>query len=261
VDYTQYGIKDAIVVDNTGMWRDRDGLALHLQSQGAKKVVLTAPGKGDIKNIVYGVNDCEIADDDTIMSAASCTTNAITPVLKALDEKYGIANGHVETVHSYTNDQNLIDNFHKGERRGRSAPLNMVLSETGAATAVAKAYPKLAGKLTGNAIRVPTPNVSMAILNLNLDTATTKEEVNAYLQHTSLFSDLQHQIDYTQSTEIVSSDLVGARAASVVDSSATIVADNRLTLYVWYDNEFGYSCQVMRVVADMAGISAPSLPA
>ena len=261
VDYTQYGIKDAIVVDNTGMWRDRDGLGLHLQSKGAKKVVLTAPGKGDIKNIVYGVNDNEIADNDTIMSAASCTTNAITPVLKALDEKYGIANGHVETVHSYTNDQNLIDNFHKGERRGRSAPLNMVLSETGAATAVAKAYPKLAGKLTGNAIRVPTPNVSMAILNLNLDTATTKEDVNAYLQHTSLFSDLQHQIDFTQSTEIVSSDLVGARAASVVDSSATIVAENRLTLYVWYDNEFGYSCQVMRVVADMAGISAPSLPA
>ncbi len=261
VDYTQYGIKDAIVVDNTGMWRDRDGLGLHLQSKGAKKVVLTAPGKGDIKNIVYGVNDSEIADNDTIMSAASCTTNAITPVLKALDEKYGIANGHVETVHSYTNDQNLIDNFHKGERRGRSAPLNMVLSETGAATAVAKAYPKLAGKLTGNAIRVPTPNVSMAILNLNLDTATSKEDVNAYLQHMSLFSDLQHQIDFTQSTEIVSSDLVGARAASVVDSSATIVADKRLTLYVWYDNEFGYSCQVMRVVADMAGISAPSLPA
>ncbi|MCP3428576.1 glyceraldehyde-3-phosphate dehydrogenase [Opacimonas viscosa] len=261
VDYTQYGIKDAIVVDNTGMWRDRDGLGLHLQSKGAKKVVLTAPGKGDIKNIVYGVNDSEIADNDTIMSAASCTTNAITPVLKALDEKYGIANGHVETVHSYTNDQNLIDNFHKGERRGRSAPLNMVLSETGAATAVAKAYPKLAGKLTGNAIRVPTPNVSMAILNLNLDSATSKEDVNAYLQHMSLFSDLQHQIDFTQSTEIVSSDLVGARAASVVDSSATIVADKRLTLYVWYDNEFGYSCQVMRVVADMAGISAPSLPA
>lgn len=261
VDYTQYGIKDAIVVDNTGMWRDRDGLGLHLQSKGAKKVVLTAPGKGDIKNIVYGVNDSEIADNDTIMSAASCTTNAITPVLKALDEKYGIANGHVETVHSYTNDQNLIDNFHKGERRGRSAPLNMVLSETGAATAVAKAYPKLASKLTGNAIRVPTPNVSMAILNLNLDTATSKEDVNAYLQHMSLFSDLQHQIDFTQSTEIVSSDLVGARAASVVDSSATIVADKRLTLYVWYDNEFGYSCQVMRVVADMAGISAPSLPA
>ena len=178
VDYTQYGIDNAIVVDNTGMWRDRDGLGIHLQSKGAKKVLLTAPGKGDIKNIVHGVNHTDILDSDVIMSAASCTTNAITPVLKVLDEKFGILNGHVETVHSYTNDQNLIDNFHKGERRGRSAPLNMVLSETGAATAVAKAFPKLAGKLTGNSIRVPTPNVSMAILSLNLETATTKDEVN-----------------------------------------------------------------------------------
>jgi glyceraldehyde 3-phosphate dehydrogenase len=260
VDYTQYGINNAIVVDNTGMWRDRDGLGMHLQSKGAKKVLLTAPGKGDIKNIVHGVNHADILDSDTIMSAASCTTNAITPVLKALDEKFGITNGHVETVHSYTNDQNLIDNFHKGERRGRSAPLNMVLSETGAATAVAKAFPKLAGKLTGNAIRVPTPNVSMAILSLNLERATTKDEVNDFLQYASLFSDLQHQIDFTQSTEIVSSDLVGARATSIVDSTATIVAGNRVNLYVWYDNEFGYSCQVMRVVRDMAGITSPTLP-
>jgi glyceraldehyde 3-phosphate dehydrogenase len=260
VDYTQYGINNAIVVDNTGMWRDRDGLGMHLQSKGAKKVLLTAPGKGDIKNIVHGVNHADILDSDTIMSAASCTTNAITPVLKALDEKFGITNGHVETVHSYTNDQNLIDNFHKGERRGRSAPLNMVLSETGAATAVAKAFPKLAGKLTGNAIRVPTPNVSMAILSLNLERATTKDEVNDFLQYASLFSDLQHQIDFTQSTEIVSSDLVGARATSIVDSTATIVAENRVNLYVWYDNEFGYSCQVMRVVRDMAGITSPTLP-
>lgn len=260
VDYTQYGINNAIVVDNTGMWRDRDGLGMHLQSKGAKKVLLTAPGKGDIKNIVHGVNHSDILDSDLIMSAASCTTNAITPVLKALDEKFGIVNGHVETVHSYTNDQNLIDNFHKGERRGRSAPLNMVLSETGAATAVAKAFPKLAGKLTGNAIRVPTPNVSMAILSLNLATNTTKDEVNDFLQYASLFSDLQHQIDFTQSTEIVSSDLVGARATSIVDSTGTIVAENRVNLYVWYDNEFGYSCQVMRVVRDMAGITSPTLP-
>lgn len=260
VDYTQYGIDNAIVVDNTGMWRDRDGLGIHLQSKGAKKVLLTAPGKGDIKNIVHGVNHTDILDSDVIMSAASCTTNAITPVLKVLDEKFGILNGHVETVHSYTNDQNLIDNFHKGERRGRSAPLNMVLSETGAATAVAKAFPKLAGKLTGNSIRVPTPNVSMAILSLNLETATTKDEVNDYIQYASLFSDLQHQIDFTRSTEIVSSDLVGARATSIIDSSATIVSENRVNLYVWYDNEFGYSCQVMRVVRDMAGITSPTLP-
>lgn len=261
VDYTKYGIDNAIVVDNTGMWRDRDGLGLHLKAKGAAKALLTAPGKGDIKNIVHGVNHEDILTEDTILSAASCTTNAITPVLKALDEEYGIDSGHVETVHSFTNDQNLIDNYHKADRRGRSAPLNMVITETGAAKAVAKAYPKLAGKLTGNAIRVPTPNVSMAILNLNLKTSTDKLAVNEFLRDTALFSSLQHQIDYTASKEIVSTDLVGSRAASVVDSQATIVADNRLTLYVWYDNEFGYSCQVMRVVRDMAGITFPTLPA
>lgn len=261
VDYTKYGINDAIVVDNTGMWRDRDGLGLHLKSKGAAKALLTAPGKGDIKNIVHGVNHEDVVASDTILSAASCTTNAITPVLKALNEEYGIESGHVETVHSFTNDQNLIDNYHKADRRGRAAPLNMVITETGAAKAVAKAYPKLAGKLTGNAIRVPTPNVSMAILNLNLKTSTDKLAVNEFLRDTALFSGLQHQIDYTASKEIVSTDLVGSRAASVVDSQATIVADNRLTLYVWYDNEFGYSCQVLRVVRDMAGITFPTLPA
>ena len=260
IDYTQYGIEDAIIVDNTGMWRDRDGLGLHLKSKGAAKAVLTAPGKGDIKNIVHGVNHQDIKSDDTILSAASCTTNAITPVLKALDEEYGIVNGHVETVHSYTNDQHLIDNYHKADRRGRSAPLNMVITETGAAKAVSKAYPKLAGKLTGNAIRVPTPNVSLAILNLNVDKQTDKIAVNEFLRDAALFSSLQHQIDYTASREIVSSDLVGSRAASVVDSQATIVAENRITLYVWYDNEFGYSCQVMRVIRDMAGIAFPTVP-
>ncbi len=262
VDYTQYGIDNALIIDNTGIWRDRDGLGLHLQAKGAAKALLTAPGKGDIKNIVYGVNHQDITTDDKIVSAASCTTNAITPVLKVLDEEYGIKNGHVETVHAFTNDQNLIDNYHKAERRGRSAPLNMVITETGAAKAVSKAYPKLEGKLTGNAIRVPTPNVSMAILNLNFEKeAGSKEAINDFLQSSALFSDLQHQIDFTSSTEIVSSDLVGARAASIVDSSATIVSGDRATLYVWYDNEFGYSCQVMRVAQDMAGIFAPSLPA
>ncbi len=262
VDYTQYGIDNALIIDNTGIWRDRDGLGLHLQAKGAAKALLTAPGKGDIKNIVYGVNHQDVTADDKIVSAASCTTNAITPVLKVLDEEYGIKNGHVETVHAFTNDQNLIDNYHKAERRGRSAPLNMVITETGAAKAVSKAYPKLEGKLTGNAIRVPTPNVSMAILNLNLEKeAGSKEAINDFLQNAALFSELQNQIDFTSSTEIVSSDLVGARAASIVDSAATIVSGDRATLYVWYDNEFGYSCQVMRVAQDMAGIFAPSLPA
>jgi glyceraldehyde 3-phosphate dehydrogenase len=260
VDYTQYGIDQAIVVDNTGMWRDEEGLSQHLQSKGVKKVLLTAPGKGDIKNIVYGVNDNDILPTDIILSAASCTTNAITPVLKALDEKFVINSGHVETVHSYTNDQNLIDNFHKGDRRGRSAPLNMVITETGAATAVAKAYPQLEGKLTGSSIRVPTPNVSLAILNLHLGESTDKTAINEYLRDIALFSPLQHQINFTASKEIVSSDLVGTRAPSVVDSQATIVAGNRATLYVWYDNEFGYSCQVMKVLQHMSDLVYPTLP-
>jgi len=260
VDYSQYGIEQAIVVDNTGMWRDEAGLGQHLQSKGIKKVLLTAPGKGGIKNIVYGVNDKDILDSDTILSAASCTTNAITPVLKALDEKFVIESGHVETVHSYTNDQNLIDNFHKGDRRGRSAPLNMVITETGAATAVAKAYPQLEGKLTGSSIRVPTPNVSLAILNLHLGESTDKTAVNEYLRDIALFSPLQHQINFTASKEIVSTDIVGTRAPSVVDSQATIVAGKRATLYVWYDNEFGYSCQVMKVLQHMAGLVYPTLP-
>ncbi|RHW77113.1 glyceraldehyde-3-phosphate dehydrogenase [Colwellia sp. RSH04] len=260
VDYTSYGINDALVVDNTGIWSDEDGLGQHLQSKGVAKVLLTAPAKGDIKNIVYGVNQDMILPEDKIVSAASCTTNAITPVLKAINDKFGIKNGHVETVHSYTNDQNLIDNYHKAPRRGRSAPLNMVISTTGAAKAVSKALPELKGLLTGNAIRVPTPNVSMAIMNLNLKAETDKTALNDYLRQISLDSDLQNQVDYTASTEIVSTDLVGSRYAGVVDSQATIVDGDRAVLYVWYDNEFGYSCQVVRVMLEMAGITVPTLP-
>ncbi|KAB7622785.1 glyceraldehyde-3-phosphate dehydrogenase [Alkalilimnicola sp. S0819] len=260
VDYTEYGIKNAIVVDNTGKWRDEEGLGLHLKSKGVSKVLLTAPGKGEMKNVVFGVNDDVIGPDDTLISAASCTTNAITPVLKALHDKYGVQSGHVETVHSYTNDQNLIDNYHNGARRGRSAALNMVMTETGAAKAVAKALPELKGKLTGNAIRVPTPNVSLAVLNLNLDKNATVEELNAYLREMALYSQLSEQIDYTASTEIVSTDLVGSRHAGVVDSSSTIANGNSCVLYVWYDNEMGYSCQVVRTMQKMAGLSFPFLP-
>ncbi|WP_448547300.1 glyceraldehyde-3-phosphate dehydrogenase [Thalassotalea fusca] len=261
IDYTQYGINDALVVDNTGIWSDEEGLGQHLQSKGVSKVLLTAPAKGDIKNIVYGVNHDMILDEDKIVSAASCTTNAITPVLKAVNDRFGIKNGHVETVHSYTNDQNLIDNYHKSPRRGRSAPLNMVITSTGAAKAVAKALPELKGLLTGNAIRVPTPNVSMAIMNLNLKEATTTDGLNDYLRQIALDSDLRNQVDYTASTEIVSTDLVGSRYAGVVDSEATIVDEDRAVLYVWYDNEFGYSCQVVRVMHEMANIKVPTLPA
>ncbi|MDF5615421.1 glyceraldehyde-3-phosphate dehydrogenase [Vibrio parahaemolyticus] len=260
VDYSVYGINNALVVDNTGVWRDSEGLSQHLACKGAEKVLLTAPGKGDIKNVVFGVNESVIQEDDTIISAASCTTNAITPVLKALNDKYGVLSGHIETVHSYTNDQNLIDNFHSGDRRGRSASLNMVLTSTGAAKAVAKALPELAGKLTGNAIRVPTPNVSMAVANLNLSTDVDRDSLNDYLREMALNSELSAQIDYTDSTEIVSTDLVGSRHAGVVDGQATIAQDKRCVLYIWYDNEFGYSCQVVHCMEQMMGVRYQTFP-
>jgi len=261
IDYTAYGIDRCILVDNTGAWRDREGLSRHLQAKGVAKVILTAPGKGDIKNIVAGINDQDIQQNDQILSAASCTTNAIVPVLKAADDEYGIVAGHVETVHAYTNDQNLIDNYHKAERRGRSAPLNMVLTETGAAKAVAKVLPNLEGKLTGNAIRVPTPNVSMAILNLTLVKPTTRDLLNEFMRETALHSNMKKQIDYSNSPEVVSSDFVGSRSACVFDAKATIVNGNQAVLYLWYDNEYGYSCQVYRVLERMAGIRYQTYPA
>jgi len=260
VDYTAYGINNAIVIDNTGAWRDEEGLGQHLKSKGASKVILTAPGKGAIKNIVSGVNSTDMASDDEILAAASCTTNAIVPVLKAMNDEFEIVHGHMETVHSYTNDQNLIDNYHKKNRRGRGAPLNMVITETGASSAVVRLLPELDGKLTGNAIRVPTPNVSLAILNLTLGRTTSEEELGEYLRNVSLHSDLQRQIDFTTSPDMVSSDLVGNRHACIVDGEATIVNENRVVLYVWYDNEFGYACQVVRVVQRWAGISYPLIP-
>lgn len=259
IDYTAYGINNAIVVDNTGAWRDRDGLSKHLESTGVDRVLLTAPGKGDIPNIVYGINE-DMIGDERVLSAASCTTNGITPVLKVINDRYGVKHGHVETVHSYTNDQNLADNFHKGDRRGRAAGLNMVLTETGAAKAVSKALPEFEGKLTGNAIRVPTPDVSMAVLNLDLEKDVEKDEVNNFLRRVSTHSNLRQQIDYINSPEVVSTDLLGTTHASVVDGLATIASGNHLVLYVWYDNEYGYSHQVVRVVEDIAGVRPRVFP-
>ena len=261
VDYAQYGIEHAVLVDNTGRWRDADGLALHLQNTGIARVLLTAPGKGEMLNVVYGVNNDKITDEHTIVSAASCTTNAITPVLKVLNDTFGVDKGHVETVHSYTNDQNLIDNFHKGDRRGRSAALNMVLTETGAAKAVSKALPEFEGKLTGNAIRVPTPDVSMAVLNLQFEREVTVEEINSLMEQVSLTGALRTQIDYVESPEIVSTDFVGSNRAGIVDGLATIATGDTAVVYVWYDNEYGYSCQVVRIVEQLAGSHPVHLPA
>ncbi|WP_262697484.1 MULTISPECIES: glyceraldehyde-3-phosphate dehydrogenase [Streptomyces] len=260
VDYTAYGIKDAILIDNTGKWRDREGLSKHLRP-GIDKVVLTAPGKGDVPNVVHGVNHDTIKPDERILSCASCTTNAIVPPLKAMADEYGVLRGHVETVHSFTNDQNLLDNYHKSDRRGRSAPLNMVITETGAASAVAKALPDLDAKITGSSIRVPVPDVSIAILNLRLARETTREEVLDHLREVSLTSPLKRQIDFISAPDAVSNDFIGSRHASIVDAGATKVEGDNAILYLWYDNEFGYSCQVIRVVQYVSGVEYPTYPA
>lgn len=260
VDYTAYGIKDAILIDNTGKWRDREGLSQHLRP-GIDKVVLTAPGKDDVPNIVHGVNHDTIKPDEQILSCASCTTNAIVPPLKAMADEYGVLRGHVETVHSFTNDQNLLDNYHKADRRGRSAPLNMVITETGAASAVAKALPDLKAPITGSSIRVPVPDVSIAILSLRLGRETTRAEVLDYLRDVSLTSPLKRQIDFTTAPDAVSSDFMGSRHASIIDAGATKVDGDNAILYLWYDNEFGYSCQVVRVVQHVSGVEYPTYPA
>ena len=203
IDYTDYGIKNALLIDNTGVWRDKEGLSTHLNCKGISKVLLTAPAKEGIKNIVHGINN-SIMEDDAILGAASCTTNAIVPTLKVLNDEFEIISGHIESVHSYTNDQNLIDNFHKKERRGRSAALNMVITETGAGKAVGQVLPELIGKLTANAVRVPTPNVSLAIMSLELSRNVTIEELNNFLRQKAFHSDLKEQIGFTNSPEVVS---------------------------------------------------------
>jgi glyceraldehyde 3-phosphate dehydrogenase len=256
IDYTTYGIQNALIIDNTGAFRDREALERHLQSKGVDKVLLTAPGKG-IPNIVHGVNHKNYdIKEHSIFSAASCTTNAITPVLKVMEEEFGVEHGHLETIHAYTNDQNLVDNFHNKYRRGRAAALNMVITETGAGKAVAKALPELEGKLTSNAIRVPVPNGSLAILNLNLKTKTSKEELNAAIKKAALEGDLVEQIKYSIDNELVSSDIVGVSAPAIFDSHASITDEltNAVVLYIWYDNEFGYSHQVIRLAKYISNV-------
>ncbi|MCD6018980.1 MAG: glyceraldehyde-3-phosphate dehydrogenase, type [Bacteroidetes bacterium] len=257
VDYTAYGIDNALLIDNTGVFRDDVELSRHLKAKGISKVLLTAPAKGNVPNVVHGVNH-ETVDvkKQQIFSAASCTTNAIMPILYVIDKELGIEKGHIETVHSYTNDQNLLDNYHKKSRRGRSAALNMVITETGAESALKKVLPHLAGKFTANSVRVPTPNVSLAILNLNINKEVTRDEVNEIIRNYALNGSLVEQIQYAFSNELVSSDIIGNPCPSVFDSNATIISPDKksIVLYVWYDNEYGYTRQVIRFSKHIAEV-------
>ncbi len=256
IDYTSYGIKDALVIDNTGVFRDKEALSRHLASKGVDKVLLTAPGKG-IPNIVYGVNHFDVDPDKiNIVSAASCTTNAIAPILKVIEDSYGLINGHLETIHAYTNDQNLVDNMHSKYRRGRAAALNIVITETGAGKAVTKTIPSLEGKLTSNAIRVPVPNGSLVVLNLHLEKTTSIDDINRTMKKYALQGDLVEQLKYSLNNELVSSDIVGSSAPAIFDSNATIVTEDGRTvvLYVWYDNEYGYSHQVIRLAKHISKV-------
>ena len=249
IDYTQHGITNALIIDNTGVFTTREALSRHLQAKGVSKVLLTAPGK-EVPNIVYGINQGLLdLENENIYSAASCTTNAISPILKVVNDKFGVVKGHIETVHAYTNDQNLLDNMHNKPRRGRSAAINMVITSTGAGSAVTKVIPELKDKLTANAVRVPTPNGSLAILSLELAKITSIEEINSVIKDAALNGDLVNQIYYSFDPELVSSDIIGNTCCSVFDSNATIASldGKNIVLYAWYDNEFGYTKQVIRL--------------
>ena len=219
VDYTKYGISNALVIDNTGAYRTRETLSLHLQARGVRKVLLTAPG-ADIPNIVYGVNHDQLPpDEEDLWSAGSCTTNAIAPIIHVLEHSFGIENGHIQSVHAYTNDQNLLDNMHKKDRRGRSAALNMVITETGATQAIEKVMPFIKGKMTSNAVRVPTPNGSLAIITANLKKEVTQESVDEAFKQAALKGPLVEQIKYSLEPELVSNDIQGSYCCCLLYTS------------------------------------------
>ena len=237
-----------IVIESTGLFRGRDDAAKHL-SAGAKKVIISAPGKNSDITICMGINETEYDPTaHSIISNASCTTNCLAPVAKVLLENFGIVRGTMTTVHSYTNDQKILDLPHSDLRRARAAGMSMIPTTTGATTATALVLPQLKGKLNGMAIRVPTPNVSLIDLVVITERATTVEEVNAAMQAASI-GDLKGILDYCDQP-LVSHDFNGSTASSTLDSLMTAVMDGTMVKIVtWYDNEWGYSSRVVDLVS------------
>ncbi len=235
-----------LVFECTGKFTKEEDALKHVLA-GAKKVLISAPGKGDMKTIVYNVNDDILDDTDKIVSAASCTTNCLAPVLKVIDDNFGIERGFMTTIHAYTNDQVTLDVSHKKgirERRGRACAMNMVPTSTGAATAIGKVIPSLDGKLSGGAIRVPISDGSLIDLSLELTEKVTVEEIN------SAFINKESETLMTTTEPIVSSDVIGTTCGSLVDLSLTKVVEydgkQMVKVIAWYDNEMGYSAQMVR---------------
>jgi len=241
IPWAELGVE--LVVDSTGAFRDREGLSKHLEA-GAKKVILTAPGKGDDITIVMGVNEDKYdKDNHHIISNASCTTNCLAPVSKVILEKFGIKKGLMTTVHAYTNDQQILDKRHKDLRRARAAAQNTIPTTTGAAKAVALVLPELKGKLNGFSVRVPVPTVSLVDVVFEVERSTTAEEVNKVLKEASE-NELKGILGYTEEP-LVSSDFIGDPRSSIVDGLSTMVIDNMVKIVAWYDNEWGYSERVV----------------
>lgn len=239
-----------IVVESTGLFRDQDSAGKHLEA-GAKRVIVSAPGK-NMSTFVMGVNHTDYdPKKDFVMSNASCTTNCLAPVAKVLDEKFGVKRGMMTTIHSYTNDQKILDLPHSDYRRARAAGQSMIPTTTGAASAVAKVLPNLKGKLDGMAIRVPTPNVSLVDLVAELNQETTVEELNAVLKEASE-NELHGILDYSD-VPLVSIDYNGVTSSSTVDSLSTMILEGNLVkVLAWYDNEAGYSTRVVDLVEYIA---------
>ncbi|QDU64752.1 Glyceraldehyde-3-phosphate dehydrogenase [Planctomycetes bacterium Pan216] len=240
-----------VVLESTGVFTDREGMSKHLAG-GAPKVMLSAPAKGDVDaTVVLGVNESDITADTKLVSNASCTTNCLAPMAKVLNDTFGIVNGLMTTVHSYTNDQRILDLVHKDPRRARAAATNIIPTSTGAAKAVGLVIPELKGKLTGMSLRVPTPTGSVTDLTVNLGKPTTAEEINAAMK-AAAEGPLRGILAYTEDP-IVLSDIVGDSHSCIFDGSFTTVIDGTLAKVIgWYDNEWGYSSRSADVLSLLA---------